>query len=84
MAGVGGMSVFASCGKGLGSNSCWQQFLLAASPGGSKHAWTCVLACCCWCCSFCNVRYVIALLRDLLVGLDVAQRVLGFTHYDLK
>lgn len=33
---------------------------------------------------FCNVRYVIALLRDLLVGLDVAQRVLGFTHYDLK
>lgn len=43
--------------------------------------------CCCLygtCCSFCNVRYVIALLRDLLVGLDVAQRVLGFTHYDLK
>jgi hypothetical protein len=38
----------------------------------------------CLCCSFCNVHYVIALLRDLLVGLDVAQRVLGFTHYDLK
>jgi hypothetical protein len=33
---------------------------------------------------FCNVRYVTALLRDLLVGLDVAQRVLGFAHYDLK
>jgi hypothetical protein len=33
---------------------------------------------------FCNVRYVIALLRDLLVALDVAQRVLGFAHYDLK
>jgi hypothetical protein len=42
---------------------------------------SCVLFCVC---SFCNVRYVIALLRDLLVGLDVAQRVLGFTHYDLK
>uniref|UniRef100_A0A383VYL6 Protein kinase domain-containing protein n=1 Tax=Tetradesmus obliquus TaxID=3088 RepID=A0A383VYL6_TETOB len=33
---------------------------------------------------FCNVRYVIALLRDMLVALDVAQRVLGFAHYDLK
>jgi hypothetical protein len=31
-----------------------------------------------------QVRYVIALLRDLLVALDVAQRVLGFAHYDLK
>eukprot|EP00878_Enallax_costatus_P007032 GHUV01007369.1.p1 GENE.GHUV01007369.1~~GHUV01007369.1.p1 ORF type:complete len:581 (+),score=255.61 GHUV01007369.1:365-2107(+) len=34
--------------------------------------------------NFCNVRYVISLLRDLLVALDVAQRVLGFVHYDLK
>lgn len=42
----------------------------------------CVL--CCVCVRFCNVHYVITLLRDLLVGLDVAQRVLGFTHYDLK
>jgi hypothetical protein len=31
-----------------------------------------------------QVRYVIALLRDMLVALDVAQRVLGFAHYDLK
>jgi hypothetical protein len=31
-----------------------------------------------------QVRYVIALLRNMLVALDVAQRVLGFAHYDLK
>ena len=33
---------------------------------------------------FHNVRYVIALLRDLLLGLAVAQDELGFAHYDLK
>lgn len=31
-----------------------------------------------------QVRYVISLLRDILVALNVAQKVLGFVHYDLK
>lgn len=33
---------------------------------------------------FANARYVVALLRDLLRGLAVAQDELGFAHYDLK
>jgi hypothetical protein len=34
--------------------------------------------------NFHNVRYVIAMIRDLLLGLAVAQDELGFGHYDLK